>query len=44
MSDRSVSRRAMLQLASSAAVASLLPSEMLFASTISSNGSVAGSG
>lgn len=37
MSDRSVSRRSMLQLASSAAVASLLPSEMLFASAISSN-------
>ena len=36
MSDRSVSRRSMLQLASSAAVASLLPSEMLFASAISS--------
>lgn len=37
MTDRSVSRRAMLQLASSAAVASLLPSEKLFASAISSN-------
>ncbi len=37
MSDRSVSRRSLLQLASSAAVASLLPSEMLFASAISSN-------
>ena len=38
MSDRTVSRRAMLQFASSAAVASLLPSEMLFASLISPNG------
>ena len=37
MSDRSVSRRSILQLASSAAVAGLLPSEMLFASAISSN-------
>lgn len=38
MSDRSVSRRSILQLASSAAVAGLLPSEMLFASAISANG------
>lgn len=37
MTNRSVSRRAMLQLASSAAVTSLLPSEMLFASSVSSN-------
>ncbi len=37
MTNRSVSRRSMLQLASSAAVASLLPSEMLFASSVSSN-------
>ena len=38
MSDRSVSRRSVLQFASSAAVASLLPSEMLFASALSSHG------
>jgi len=38
MSDRSVSRRSILQLASSTAVASFLPSEMLFASAISSSG------
>ncbi len=34
MNNRSVSRRAMLQMASSAAVASIIPSEILFASTI----------
>ncbi|MDA1231307.1 MAG: acetylxylan esterase [Planctomycetota bacterium] len=37
MTNRSVSRRAILQLASSATVASLLPSEMLFASAINAN-------
>jgi len=44
MLDRSVSRRAMLQLSSSAAVAGLIPSEVLFANTINSSGSVLGSG
>jgi len=39
MLDRSVSRRAILQLASSVAVSSLIPSEMLFANTLSSSGS-----
>ncbi|MEZ6034719.1 MAG: alpha/beta hydrolase family protein [Planctomycetaceae bacterium] len=37
MSERTVNRRAMLQLTSSAAFAGLLPSEILFATTISSN-------
>lgn len=37
MTDRSLSRRAMLQVASSAAAASLLPSEMLFAGSVSAN-------
>lgn len=37
MTNRFVSRRAVLQLASSAAAASLLPSEVLFASSVSSN-------
>ena len=38
MSDRSYSRRSMLRLSASAASAALLPSELLFATTVSSAG------
>jgi len=41
MNNRSISRRAMLQMASSAAVATVIPSEMLFASTIAAPSSYA---